>query len=204
MTPLIHVVEGDEALRTALLRLLGAAGYDARGYASTADFLLQPLPDRPGCLLLDVGLLGPSGLDVQAALSRQGNTLPVVFLTGRVDAAMKARVIEAGAVDVLSKPVERGSLLGALKRALVRNAGERAKRSDSESLLARISSLSERERQVFERVVAGKLNQQIADELGIAERTVKAQRAQMMQKLGADSAAALGRVAEQWRTLFKR
>ena len=141
---------------------------------------------------------------MQTALSTQGNTLPVVFLTGQPDVALRTRVIKAGAVDILSKPVERGALLDALRRALERNAAERAERGDAELLLARISSLSERERQVFERVAAGKLNKQIADELGIAERTVMAQRAQIMAKLKADSVAALGRIAEQWRTLFKR
>ena len=200
-TPLIHVVEDDESLRTALLRLLGAAGFEARGYASTGDFLLHPPPDRPGCLLLDVRLPGPSGLELQAALQCQGVALPVIFLTGYADVAGSVRAMKAGAVDFLEKPVERDALFDAIQRALARDATQRAARDDAERLRARFASLAPRERAVFERIVAGKLNKQIADELGIAERTVKLQRAQLMAKLGVGSAAELGRLAEQLRHL---
>ena len=109
-TPLIHVVDDDESLRTALLRLLDAAGFNARGYASVGDFLLQPPPDGPGCVLLDVRMPGPSGLDLQAALLRQGNALPVVFLTGYADVAASVQAMKAGAVDFLTKPVQREAL----------------------------------------------------------------------------------------------
>ena len=126
--PLIHVVDDDESLRTSLLRLLGAAGFEARGYASTGEFLLQPLPDRPGCVLLDVRLPGPSGLDLQAALQRQGVALPVVFLTGYADVAASVRAMKAGAVDFLAKPVERAALFDALQRALARDAVQRTAR----------------------------------------------------------------------------
>ncbi len=131
-TPLIHVVDDDESLRTALLRLLGAAGFEARGYASTGDFLLHPLPDRPGCVLLDVRMPGPSGLELQAALQRQGITLPVVFLTGHADVASSVRAMKAGAVDFLTKPVERDTLLDALQRALARDARQRAARDEAD------------------------------------------------------------------------
>ena len=200
-TPLIHVVDDDESLRTALLRLLSAAGFEACGYASTGDFLLHPLPDRPGCLLLDVRMPGPSGLDLQAALQRQGITLPVIFLTGHADVASSVRAMKAGAVDFLTKPVERDTLLDALQRALERDALQRAARDEADRLRARFASLTPREREVFDRIVAGRLNKQIADELGIAERTVKLQRAQVMAKLGAGSAAELGRLAERLRHL---
>ena len=200
-TPLIHVVDDDESLRTALLRLLGAAGFEARGYASTGDFLLHPLPDRPGCLLLDVRMPGPSGLDLQAALQRQGITLPVIFLTGHADVASSVRAMKAGAVDFLTKPVERDILLDALRRALELDALQRAARDEADRLRARFASLTPREREVFDRIVAGRLNKQIADELGIAERTVKVQRAQVMAKLGVGSAAELGRLAERLRHL---
>jgi len=200
-TPLIHVVDDDEALRTALLRLLGAAGFEARGYASTGDFLLQPPPDRPGCVLLDVRMPGPSGLELQAALQRQGLALPVVFLTGHADVASSVRAMKAGAVDFLAKPVERETLLDALRRALARDALQRTGRDEAHRLRARFASLTPREREVFDRIVAGRLNKQIADELGIAERTVKLQRAQVMAKLEAGSAAELGRLAERLRHL---
>jgi FixJ family two-component response regulator len=196
-TPLIHVVDDDESLRTAVLRLLDAAGYEAIGYASTGDFLLDPPPDRPGCVVLDVRMPGPSGLDLQAALQRQGVTLPVVFLTGYADVASTLQAMKAGAVDFLAKPVDRDTLFDALRRALARDALQRAARDEARRLRARFDSLTPRERAVFDRVVAGKVNQQIADELGIGERTVKTERAQVLTKLGVGSTAELGRLAER-------
>jgi FixJ family two-component response regulator len=196
-TPLIHVVDDDESLRTAVLRLLDAAGFEAIGYASTGDFLLNPLPDRPGCVLLDVRMPGPSGLDLQAALQRQGVTLPVVFLTGYADVGSSVQAMKAGAVDFLAKPVERDTLLAALQRAIARDAIQRTARDEASRLRARFASLTSREREVFDRIVAGRLNKEIADELKIGERTVKAERAKVMAKLGVGSAAELGRLAER-------
>jgi FixJ family two-component response regulator len=199
--PLIHVVDDDDSLRTALLRLLAAAGYEAQGYASTGEFLLQPLPDRPGCVLLDVQMPGPSGLELQAALQRQGTALPVVFMTGHANVAASVQAMKAGAVDFLAKPVGRDTLLEALGRALAHDAAQRAARVEADQLRARFAALTPREREVFDRIVAGKLNKQIADELGTSERTVKSQRAQVMAKLDADSAAGLGALAERLRQL---
>ena len=198
--PLIHVVDDDESLRTALMRLLVAAGFEVRGYASTGEFLLDPPQDRPGCVLLDVRLPGPSGLDLQAALQRQNISLPVIFLTGHADVASSVRAMKAGAVDFLEKPVRRDTLLDAIQRALVRDGAQRLARSSALQLRARFAALTPREHQVFERIVTGKLNKQIADELEISERTVKTQRAQLMKKLGAESAAELGGLAEQLRS----
>jgi FixJ family two-component response regulator len=195
-TPLIHVVDDDPSMRAALLRLLGAAGFEARGYSSTGDFLLQPLPDRPGCLLLDLRLPGPSGLELQAALQQQNIMLPIVFLTGHGSVDSSVRAMKAGAVDFLTKPVKRDILLDAVGRALARNATQRTAREEADRLHVRFASLTERQREVFDRIVAGKLNKQIADELGIAERTVKREREQVMAKLDANSAADLGRLAE--------
>jgi FixJ family two-component response regulator len=203
-TPLIHVVDDDESLRTAVLRLLDAAGYEAIGYASTGDFLLDPPPDRPGCVVLDVRMPGPSGLDLQAALQRQGVTLPVVFLTGYADVASTLQAMKAGAVDFLAKPVDRDTLFDALRRALARDAQQRASRDEARRLRARFDSLTPRERAVFDRVVAGKVNKQIADELGIGERTVKTERAQVLTKLGVGSTAELGRLAERLAQLSDR
>jgi len=195
-TPLIHVVDDDLSMRTALLRLLGAAGFEARGYSSTGEFLLQPLPDRPGCLLLDLRMPGPSGLELQAALLQKKIMLPIVFLTGRGNVDSSVRAMKAGAVDFLTKPVKRDILLDAIQRALAGNATQRTARQETDQLQARFGSLTERQREVFDRIVAGKLNKQIADELGIAERTVKREREQVMAKLDANSAADLGRLAE--------
>jgi len=200
-SPLIHVVDDDESLRTALLRLLDAAGYEARGYASSGEFLMHPIADRPGCLLLDLNMPGPSGLDLQQDLARRGVCLPVVFLTGRADVASSVKALKAGASDFLTKPVERATLLEALGRALAQDLEQRRTRDEAAQLQARFKLLTPREREVFERVVLGRLNKQIANELGIAERTVKLQRAQVMVKLEVGSAAELGRLAERLQAL---
>jgi FixJ family two-component response regulator len=199
--PFIHVVDDDESQRTALLRLLAAAGFEARGYASTGEFLLAPVPDRHGCLVLDVRMPGPSGLDLQEALQRQGVPLPIVFLTGHANVDSAVRAMKAGAVDFLSKPVERDTLFEAIRRALARDEARRAGIEEAKQLRERFASLTRREREVLDLIVAGRLNKQIADELGIAERTVKAERAQVMAKLGANSPAELGVMAERLRKL---
>ncbi|MCC6193741.1 MAG: response regulator transcription factor [Burkholderiales bacterium] len=193
--PLIHVVDDDESLRLSLLDLLRAAGFEAQGYGSTGEFLLQPVRDRPGCLLLDVRLPGPSGLELQSALQGRGLDLPVIFLTGHADVPTSVRAMKAGAVDFLEKPVARDTLLEALGRALTRDTAARAARDTAQQRDARLAALTGREREVFDRIVAGRRNQQIADELGIGLRTVKAYRAQLMEKLGVTSAAELGRMA---------
>jgi FixJ family two-component response regulator len=197
--PLVHVVDDDDSMRGALLELLDAAGFDAIGYASTGAFLLQAVPDRHGCILLDVRLPGPSGIDLQQALQRQNVRLPVIFLTGHADVATSVRAMKAGAVDFLEKPVAKEALLDALKRALeldrtLRDSRDVASRHDQ--LLATLTS---RERAVFDLIVAGKLNKQIADMLNISLRTVKSHRAQLMTKLDVTTAAELGRMAANWR-----
>jgi FixJ family two-component response regulator len=193
--PLIHVVDDDDSLRSALQRLLAAAGFRVKAYASAGEFLLDPPADAPGCLLLDLSMPGPSGLDLQEVLARHGVRLPVIFLSGHGDLATGVRAMKAGAVDFLSKPVEREPLLAAVARALELDAAQRAAGGADRELRARFAQLTAREREVLELVVAGRLNKQIADALGVAERTVKAQRAQVMAKLGAANAAELGRIA---------
>ncbi len=199
--PVIHVVDDDESMRNALLRALRSAGFEARGYASTGEFLLHPPPDHHGCMLIDVRMPGPSGLDLQDALRRQGLALPVVFLTGHATVSASVRAMKAGAVDFLAKPVKREVLLDALKRALARDAQRRTVRDDADRLRAGFATLSAREREVFDGVAAGKSNKQIADELGIAERTVKVHRAAAMTKLNAESAAEVGRLAQRLQDL---
>jgi FixJ family two-component response regulator len=199
MAPVVHVIDDDESLRGALLRLLEASGIEAQGYATTGDFLLHPPGDQPGCVLLDVRLPGPSGLDLQAALQHHGLSLPVVFMTGYGDVATGVRAMKAGAVDFLIKPVERQTLLDALQRALARDAAQRAALEETRRLQARFATLTPGERQIFDLIVSGKLNKEIAGELSMAERTVKLHRARLMEKLGAESAAELGRLAERLR-----
>jgi FixJ family two-component response regulator len=195
-TPLIHVVDDDDSLRTALERLLSVADFWMKSHASAGDFLLDSPRDEPGCLLLDLRMPGPSCLDLQQALVRHGTRLPVIFLTGHGDLATGVRAMKAGAVDFLTKPVQREPLLAAIAAALQADAARRSAHDDA-LLRERFAQLTPRRRSVFELVVAGRLNKQIADVLGIAERTVKAQRAQVMAKLGAANAAELGRMAAQ-------
>jgi FixJ family two-component response regulator len=197
--PVVHIVDDDDSLRAAMERLLAAGGRAVRSYGSAGEFLLDPPADGPGCLLLDVNLPGPSGLDLQEALARHRIALPVIFLTGHGDLQTGVRAMKAGAVDFLTKPVERDVLFAAVDRAFAVDAARRAERQSATDLQARYAQLTPREREVFELVVAGQLNKQIAGQLGIGERTVKAQRAQVMAKLGAATAAELGRIAAQLR-----
>lgn len=196
---LIHVVEDDESLRDSLLDLLRAAGHDAQGYSTAGDFLLQAVPDRAGCLILDIRLPGPSGLDLHAALARHHVLLPVIFITGYADVATTVRAMKAGAVDFLEKPVARELLLEAVARALERDTDARIAREASSQRHARLAALSSRERLVFDRIAEGQLNKEIAAALGVSLRTVKAHRAHLMQKLGVGSAAELGRLAGEHR-----
>jgi FixJ family two-component response regulator len=192
---LIHVVDDDASMRGALLELLGAAGFDAAGYASTGAFLLEPPPDRHGCILLDVRLPGPSGIDLQEALQRKNVGLPVIFLTGHADVATSVRAMKAGAVDFLEKPVAKEVLLEALQRALNLDLSVRTSREDANRRSERLATLTGRERAVFDLIVVGKLNKQIADSMNISLRTVKSHRAQLMAKLNVTTAAELGRLA---------
>ena len=194
--PIIHIVDDDEEFQVAVSRLLRVAGYEVRTYSSAGDFLLSSIDHAPGCVLLDLHLPGPSGLALQEALAARPDPLPVIFLSGRGDVPSTVRAMKAGAVDFLTKPVGRDTLLGTIKNALAQDTERRVVREQLRHWRACFDTLTEREHQVFEGVVAGKLNKEIAGELGAAERTVKAHRAQVMQKMGAASVAELVRIAD--------
>jgi len=186
--PVVHLVDDDDSLRTAVTRLLLAAGHEVRAYASATDFLMAREGWLRGCLLLDVRMPGgPSGLELQRALTRQGETLPVIFLTGHGDIPMGVQAIKDGAFDFLTKPVDPDSLLAAVRAALAREEASRQAVVRQRDLMSRASRLTRSEREVFRRVVDGRPNKQIAADLGCSERTVKAHRAQVMAKLGATS-----------------
>jgi len=195
--PIVHVVDDDNSFRTAVSRLLRAAGYQVRAYSSAGDFLLSWQADTPGCVVLDVHMPGPSGLDLQDAVGKRTQALPIIFLTGHGDIPMSVRTMKNGAVDFLTKPVQREALLSAVDSALARDAQNRAAGVALSALRARFDSLSPRERSVFALVVAGRLNKEIAAELGTSERTVKAHRAQVMLKMEVTTLADLVRAAEQ-------
>jgi FixJ family two-component response regulator len=196
-TPVIHVIDDDESFSTGICRLLKASGYMTKRYSSAGEFLMMPKPDVPGCILLDLCLPGPSGLDLQAAISRDPAPLPIIFLSGCADIPLSVRAMKEGAMDFLTKPVEREPLLRAVKNAVARSQDNRVLRDQIRDQRARYETLTKRETEVFERVVVGKMNKEIASELGAAERTIKAHRAQVMQKMHVTSVAELVRVAEQ-------
>lgn len=194
---IVHVVDDDASVRTALARLLAAVGYEVRTHASAASYLMEKPTDAPSCLILDVRMPQVTGLEIQDALARLRIPVPIIFLTGHGDIPMSVKAMRAGAVDFLTKPVKREQLLGAVRAAFASQSARIADRAQHGELQALHDSLTTREREVFEGVVAGKLNKQIAAQLGIAERTVKAHRAQLMEKVRAHSVADLVRLAEQ-------
>ena len=174
-----------------------AAKYEVRGYASASEFLDSDPCAEPGCILLDLRMPGVSGLDLQQSLARMEERLPVIFLTGHGDIPASVRAMKAGAVDFLTKPVRRETLLPAIQNALGVDAKGRAARAVLRELQDRYENLTPREREVLVHVVSGKLNKQIAFDLGAAERTIKAHRASIMEKLGVQSVAELVRLAQE-------
>lgn len=187
----IHIVDDDDALRTALARLLGAAGFAVAPHASADSFLACPPAPGPGVILLDVHMPGLSGLQLQDYLVGIRSPLPIVFLSGGASIAMSVRAIKAGAEDFLSKPVSSEALFEAIERAVTRYRGAAEAMADLEGLHTRMQTLTPREQQVFALVVQGLLNKQIADQLGNTERTVKEHRRSVMEKMQVDSLAEL-------------
>jgi FixJ family two-component response regulator len=198
--PLVYVVDDDDSLRKALTRLLHAAGYAVRAYASAGDFALSDRDNRRGCVLLDVRMPGPSGLDLQEALAKEDEPLPVIFLTAHGDVPTSVRAMKTGAVDFLTKPIKREVLLNAVRAALARDMRLHTSHEELRELRMRFAKLTPREREVFDLVVAGRLNKQTAAELGISERTVKVHRAQIMIKMHATSLAELVHLADKMRS----
>jgi FixJ family two-component response regulator len=195
--PIIHVVDDDRSFRMAVTRLLRAANYQVRNYASAAEFLSSDPGAAPGCVLVDLKMPKVSGLDLQQALARMEDRLPIIFLTGHGDIPASVRAMKAGAVDFLTKPVRREALLRVVENALDLDARARAARSGLRRQQDLYENLTPREREVLAHVVGGKLNKQIAFDLGISERTVKAHRGSIMDKLCAESVAELVRFAQE-------
>ncbi len=191
--PLVVVVDDDDGMRDGLRDVLSSVGIDSLGFSSTAELLAEPLPDRPGCLILDVRLPGLSGLDLQAKLNGMGNKLPIVFMTGYADVPMSVRAMKAGATDFLSKPFRDQEMLDAVSVAIERDRARRLELSAANEALKAAASLTPREREVMEAVVKGLLNKQIAHLLDISEVTVKIHRGNVMRKMNVASLADLVR-----------
>ena len=195
--PIVVVIDDDQEIREALQGLLRSVGLRVELFGSVQEFLDSAHADVPGCLVLDVRLPGRSGLDFHEDLVKANIHLPVIFISGHADVPMSVRAMKAGAVEFLTKPVRHQDLLDAIQRAIER---DRARRDEEEvvgGLRARFNSLTTREREVMRLVAAGRLNKQIAAEIGLSEATVKAHRGQMMRKLRAKSLAELVRMADK-------
>jgi FixJ family two-component response regulator len=194
---LVHVVDDDSLFRTAIARLLRASGYEVALYESSEQLLEKSPGDTPGCILLDVRMAGLDGLELQDRLKQMGSILPIVFLTGHGDLPTSVKAIKAGAEDFLAKPVARNTLLASVDRALALYRERYDQRTRLDNRRALVAKLSPREREVFALMVRGRLNKQIAYELGTSERTVKAHRHAVMEKLQVSSLAEAVSMAER-------
>jgi FixJ family two-component response regulator len=194
---IVYVVDDDELTRKGTARLLAAAGFEARTYASALEFLSAVESDAKtsGCIILDVRLPDQSGLELQVALAKRAVPLPIIFLTGHGEIPDTVRAIQRGAVDFLTKPVDGHVLLAAVGRALAQDAASRAMRAHQEALRSRYERLTPREREVFLHLIGGQLNKQVAADLQITERTIKMHRASIFEKLEVNSMAEMARLA---------
>jgi FixJ family two-component response regulator len=193
----VFVVDDDESMRRSLATLLRSVGLDARVFSSPQEFMRAERPDAPGCLVLDVRLPGMSGLAFQEQLAKEGIGLPIIFISGHGDVPMTVRAMKAGAVEFLTKPFDDQVLLDAIHASIERDRGRRRDALQLAELQARYRALTERERQIFKLVIDGRLNKQIAAELGLAVVTVKVHRGQVMRKMVAKSVVDLVRMADQ-------
>ena len=192
----VHVVDDEPQVLKSLSRLLRATGWQVANYGSAQDFLAQA-DHSGGCVLLDYDMPGMNGLEVQAALSSRGVDWKIVFLTGRADIPTSVRAMKDGAVDFLVKPADRHQIIAAVEHAFASRRVALARREEADDFTRRIDALSPRERQVMGYVIAGRLNKQIAESLGTAEKTVKIQRARVMRKMSVSSVAELVRITER-------
>ena len=191
------MVDDDPSVLRALTRLFSAAGLEARAFPSPAAFLQAHDPATPGCLVLDLALPGLDGLELQQALTTSDCGRPIVFITGRGDIPASVRAMKGGAVDFLTKPVNDQDLLAAVRNAIEIDRLAREAQVEVDALRQRLASLTPREREVLVHVVAGRLNKQIAADLGIVEKTIKVHRARIMEKMAVRSLAGLVRIAER-------
>ncbi|MBR0707143.1 response regulator transcription factor [Bradyrhizobium liaoningense] len=197
MPGIVHVVDDDASYLSAIQQVLEASGYRVATYASAQQLLEQRLDQIKGCILLDVRMPGMSGLELQNRLTERGSTLPIIFLSAYPDVSITVKAIKAGADDFFIKPVGADDLLRAIARAIARHRDARELDGELEALRRRLSTLTPRQRQVFEIIVQGKTSKHAARELGSTERTIKAHRSAIMDKLQVQSVVELVRIAER-------
>ncbi len=193
----VSVIDDDPQLRASVGRLLRSLDLDARLFASVSEFLKSEPPDNPACLVLDVRLPGQSGLDFQRELAGTNTQLPIIFITGHGDIPMSVQAMKGGAIEFLTKPFRDQELVDAIQLGLSRDRARRQKDSALAGLRERFGALSPREREIMIQVARGRLSKQIADDIGIAEATVKVHRSRAMRKMDARSLPELGRMADQ-------
>jgi len=195
----VFVVDDYAPVRSAVSRLLRAAGFSVVAFGSPQEFLLQYDPHTSGCLVLDLDMPAVNGLELQRILATKGSALPIIFLTGHADVPKSVQAMKHGASDFLTKPVNDKELLTAVRTAIEKDCALRRRQTELSEIRARLSTLTPREREVLEHVVTGKLNKQIAGDLGTVEQTVKVHRARVMEKLKVQSVAELVRLTERCR-----
>ena len=195
--PTVFIIDDDPSARRGLMRLVRAAGMNAESFASAEDFLTSGKFAGPGCIVLDVRMPDMTGPELQEELSKAENCMPIIFLSAHGDIPTTARAMKKGAVDFLTKPVDRDDLLEAIRVSLAKDAENRAQRAETSSIHEHIKTLTPREHEIMTYVITGMLNKQIAFELDISEETVKIHRGRVMQKLGIDSVAELVRLCEK-------
>jgi FixJ family two-component response regulator len=193
---LVFIVDDNPSVRKSLARVVKAAGYQVEVFASARDFLARPPHDSPSCLLLDVRMPGLTGLELQEALAAAGDRLSIVFMTGYRDIPVSVKAMKRGAVDFLTKPIDKREILEAIERAVTKTRETRVREARTSDIQNRIRTLTAREAEVFALVVTGMLNKQIAAELGVSEKMVKVHRGRVMEKMRAGSLAELVRLAD--------
>ena len=191
----VFIVDDDEAFRDSLRWLLESASHNVASYATAESFLAESDPHQPGCLVLDIRMPGMSGLELQDELRRRAIMLPIIFVTGHGDVPMAVSAVKKGAAEFIEKPFNDQAFLGLVENALKLDASQRREQARKLSVASRIATLTQREREVMQHVVAGMMNKTVADELGVSIKTVEAHRAKVMQKMGADSVAELVQLA---------
>jgi FixJ family two-component response regulator len=197
VSPLVLVVDDDPSVRKSLTRLLASAGYAVEAFASAREFLARSPHPGPCCLVLDVRMPGVTGIQLQELLAATGRRMSIVFVSGHVDVKASVKAMKAGAVDLLTKPVDAKDLIAAIQRAMTRDEHDRAAEARRAEVQRRVGKLTPRETEVFALVVTGMLNKQIGAVLGIGEKTVKVHRARVMEKMHAGSVAELVRLADE-------